>query len=318
MSDDVYITNANYKRVLREMSAEDDYHFTSIANWSHDCGYMISEDKSWILAKLEKNDSVFCVLFSVNMKEIVKSIYKKIIVHDSRRYSHGEQSPCYHGDIDCSSLHSSYIAYYIPEQIQYLAMDEERKNGLEAGRQIINEYRQFWQELEKEFIEKHEENPCLSNDFNEYIANRVNLRYKLDPPICSIDIEERGNSGVNLKVLDNRSAKEISESILEKIEVLLQYVNRNSNLFSSKYELFCFVRNPSNTIIDMSTMSVKKAIDEVQLQREEIVKELKELYMRLFIPELDFEEPLLLSLGFGPCKKCLNGVIFGEEIEIDF
>lgn len=65
-------------------------------------------------------------------------------------------------------------------------------------------------------------------------------------------------------------------------------------------------------------MSVKKAIDEVQLQREEIVKELKELYMRLFIPELDFEKPLLLSLGFGPCKKCLNGVIFGEEIEIDF
>ena len=307
MSDEVYITNANYKRVLREMSAEDDYPFTSIANWSHDCGYMISEDQSRVFVKRENTDSVFCVLFNVNMKEIVKSIYKKIVVHDSRRYSYGEQTPCYHGDIDCSSLYSSYLAYYIPEQIRCLAMDEERKNGLEAGCQIINEYRQFWQELEKEIIEKYEENPCLSNDFNEYIANRINLRYKLDPPIRSIDIEERGNSGVNLKVLDNRSAKEISESILEKIEVLLQYVNRNSNLFSSKYELFCFVRNPSNTIIDMSTMSVKKAIDEVLLQREEIVKELKELYMRLFIPELDFEKPLLLSLGFRPCYKCLNG-----------
>ena len=317
MSDEVYITNANYKRVVKEMRAENDYHFTSIANWGHDCGYMILEDKSLVMVKRENTDSVFCVMFSVNMKDIVRSIYKKIEAHDSWSYSHAEQTPCYHGDKDCESLHSPYKAYYIPDPIQNLAIDEERENGLEAGSQIINEYRQLWKKLEKEFTEKNEKNPCLSNDFFEFMANRINLHYKLDPPIRSIDIKERGNSGA-LEVMDNRSANEINESILEKIEVLLQYVNGNSNLFPSKNELFCLVHNPTNTISEMSAMGVKKVLDEIHRQKEEIVEELKELYMRLFIPELDFEKPLLLSLGFGPCKKCLNGVIFGEEIEIDF
>ena len=297
------------------MSAVNDCHFTSIAKWGRDCGFVISEDTSWICAKREKTDSVFYAMFSENMKDTVNGIYKKIDVHDSQRYSQGEQTPCYHGKFDCPSLHSSFKADYIPNPILYLAMDEERKNGLEARLQVINDYRKFRQGCEKEFTDEHENNPCLSNDFYEYLAQKINQRYRLDPPIRSIDIEERGNSGVHFEVIDNRSAKEISESILGKIEVLHQYVYSNCNLFSSKYKLFRFVQDPTNTTADTLTTSAKKTIDEIQGQKDEIVKELKELYMRLFIPELDFEEPLLLSLGFRPCYKCLNGVVFEESIE---
>lgn len=307
---DVFITKASFKRIVKEREVSNDYQFTDTIVWNHKCGYVITEEQSWIFTRWEIRDLLMYKAFCVDIKEGVKSFYKKVEVRDSWRYTQAEQAPCYHADKNCAAMHSPYRAIYIPIQIRIRAEEKAKKEGHDAGQLIIDKYREFWRGLENEFKEKYGDDWRTTREHTEQFANRVNMRYELDPPIRSFDVEEKGNSGINDELFDNRSAQEISDSILGKIESLRRWASEDNRkcMYFNRYAKLSWLGNSTRPISNLwtgdSESEVKKVLKDIHLMKKEIMDELRELYMRLYIPDLKFDASLLKSIGFRPCYKC--------------
>jgi hypothetical protein len=306
---DVYITNASFKRIVANREVAKNYRFSDILVWRHNCGYCITEDESYIFAKWEVRDLLMYKVFCVDIKKGVNDFYNRLEVHDSWRFTQPEKTPCYHSDMNCSALHSSYKVVFIPEQIRNRALEKEKEKDRDAGQLIIDKYRQFWTELENEFEEKS--NVWRSeHKYVEQFVTRINMRYKLDPPIKAIDVEERDNSGINDKEIDNRSAQEISDNILRLIEDLRQWASEEESRcrFFNRYAKYSWLGSTDGPIKNLwfgdDEGDVKITLIEVHRRKREIVEEIKKMYMRLYIPELRFDSSFLDSIGFRPCYTC--------------
>lgn len=321
---EAYLTKASFKRIVSEREVGKDYRFMDTLVWNHNCGYVITEDQSWIFAKFEIRDLLMYKAFCVDIKEGVKNFYKKIEAHDSWRFIQKEQTPCYHSDADCMSMKSSYQGIIIPEQIRERAQKIAKDKSREAGQLVIDKYRQYWEELEREYKEKYGEDWRATRKYTEYFANRITMRYELDPPIRNIDVEERGNSGVNDEFVDNRSAQEISDSILERIEDLRKWASEDATrlLFFNRYAKLSWLGGSSRLIDNLwvgdNEDDVKKVLIEIHREKEEIIREMKELYMRLYIPDLRFDASFLESIGFRPCWNCCKGVYLLDAAPIQW
>ena len=307
---EVYITNANFKKIVTSREVAKDYKFSDIIVWNHICGYCITEDESYIFAKWEARDLLMYKVFCVDLKKGATDFLKKIEVHDSWRRTQSEKAPCYHFDKNCLALHSPYNEVFIPDQIRDRALAKEKEEGREAGQLIINKYREFWVKLETEFETKSNEWRSEHN-YVEQFVNRINMRYQLDPPIRTFEVEEHNNSGVNEKEIDNRSVQEISNNFLRLIEELRLWASEEENRcnFFNRYAKYSWLANNNKPIQNLwngdDELCVKETLKEVHRRKKEIADEIKKMYMRLYIPELRFDASLLDSLGFKACNKCI-------------
>lgn len=318
---EVYITKAIFKQIIKEGEVGNDYHFKDTLVWNHDCGYFITEKQSWIFISgtQEIHDLLKYKVICVDINKGIKTFYKKIEARDSWMFIQNEQTPCYHCNKDCESLKSSYLAIEIPYQIRENA-EIAKKNGHEAGQIFVDRYRQYWKKLEKEFLKKYGEDWRTSKKHTDYFTNNINMHFKFDPPIRDIAVSERDNSGI-IDNIDNRSAQEISDSILEKIKDLRKWATENPtrSLYFNKYAEMSQLEDFQNIIKNMwasDTNENEKIWGEIEIMKEEIIREMKELYMRLFIPNLKFDAPLLDSIGFRPCHKCYNIPWGVDDVEL--
>ena len=214
-------------------------------------------------------------------------------------------------------MQSTLSRIFIPEQIRDRAKNaEEDCQG--AGRKIIDEYRKYWRELEKEFESKYGDDWRTNEDRAQSFAYRINMHYKLNPPLKDFDIEERDNSGTT--IIDNRSAQEISDNILYIINELLKWANENpkrAEMFVH-YASRSFLGNYSDDIYGLWTGDnqddVKKLMRYIHQKKLLLMNEIKELYIRSWIPELKFEESFLKQLGLEPCWNCIGPATTGEEV----
>ena len=306
---EVYITNANFKKIVTSHEVAKDYKFSDIIVWDHGCGYCITEEESYIFAKWEARDLLMYKVFCIDIKKGATDFYKKIEVHDSWRRTQSEKAPCYHFDKNCLALHSPYKEVFIPDQIRDRALAKVKKEGHEAGQLIINKYREFWVKLETEFEAKANEWRSEHN-YVEQFVNRINIRYQLDPPIRTFEVEEHNNSGINEKEIDNRSVQEISDNVLRLIEGLRLWASEEENRcnYFNRYAKYSWLANKNRPIQNLRNgddeLRVKETLKEVHRRKGEITDEIKRMYMRLYIPELRFDASLLDSLGFKSCNKC--------------
>ena len=64
-----------------------------------------------------------------------------------------------------------------------------------------------------------------------------------------------------------------------------------------------------------SEEDIKKVLRYVHSRKMDIIKELKNLYLKTNNPELKFDRKLLDVLGFEPCAMCYNtNIIYNENL----
>ena len=284
-----YITNANFRRITRELDVPNgkDFTFDDIVIWQSPKGTVLDKDQPYIFGWWEVNKLLA-------FKEFCKHFYRKIEKpQDSFRYIDAERSPAYHCDINCEAMHSSLRRIEIPESI--------RKQGKEK----VIEFRTWWKE-----------NESLRESKPDAFVAELNLIFHTD--LRNYEVEDRGNSGV-YELDDNRSIEEIDNNIRDLFNGVFAWAKEDRKRWKIflKFKHLSFLGNSDNSInIDLGDYSegeVKEVLKHVHPIKEEIMEDLKKLYQRRYIPDLDFQTSLLESLGFVPCFTCV-GTVSGEMI----
>ena len=302
----MYITEANFRRIIRRIETPKDFEFNDDLLW---------EFPNVRKFDLTNNGSLLNYIFSYKEKKELQAFkafckgeikisefYKEIEEpKDTYQYIYPEKRPAYHSDKNCPALKSNFKPYVIPREIQ------------DQGKEKVEEFRQYWRDNEDLIEEKP-----------EIFVKRINEHFKIEATIKSYEIEGRSNSGVH-RITDNRSVREINENIFELYNEMKKFITlkdspeidreivmRRLNICI----LFGYLSWISDTDKDIDEdklrtfkqEEVKEVLGILQKYKKLIVRELETLYMRSYIPNLDFDQKLLDSLGFIPCYVCfING-----------
>jgi len=285
-----YITNANFRRITRELEVpkDKDFTFDDIVIWESPKGKVVDKDHPYIFGWWEVNELLTFKELCKNTDLAVKHFYRKIEKpNDSYRYIDAERSPAYHCDINCEALHSSFHRIEIPESIR------------KQGKDKVIEFRLWWKSHES-----------LMESMPDAFVAELNLMFHTH--LKDYEIEDRGNSGVRI-VEDDRSVDEINQDIRRMFNELFSWAKEDKDRWH------IFLRFKHNSFLCDEELSINSDLgkyteDEVKAvlkivheKKKAITEELKCLYQRRYIPDLDFQTSLLESLGFVPCYTCMGG-----------
>lgn len=282
-----YITNANFRKITREFEVPKDKNFTfeDIIIWETSQGYVIDKNHPLIFGWWEVNELLTFKEFCKDTVMAVKHFYRRIDKpQDSYKYVDAEKSPAYHYDVNCEAMRSSFHRIAIPEMIR------------EQGREKVLEFREWWK--------LHED---LRESKPDAFVARLNLKFGTD--VKEFEVEERCNSGVH-NMEDNRSIDEINSNIGKLFHDLYEWAKEDEkrNVIFQNFKQLSFLGRSQNTIKndlgELSEDEVKSVLREIHDRKKEIMDELKMLYQRRYIPNLDFQTSLLENLGFVPCYTC--------------
>ena len=295
-----YITNANFRRITREFDVPKDknFSFNDIVIWESPNGKVVDKKNPYIFSWWEVNELLTFKEFCKDTKMAVEHFYRKIEKPlDSLKYVDPERCPAYHCDRNCEAMHSSLQRIEIPEEIR------------EQGKDKVQEFRKWWKSNES----IREEKP------DAFVA-KLNLAF--GTKLHGYEVEDKSNYGVH-DMTDNRSIKEINKEIRTKFNDLFKWAKdeeRRKKIFV-KFKFLSFLGDSDYPILidtgNFTESEIKTVLRDVHSRKKEIVEELKKLYQRRYIPDLNFQTSLLENLGFVPCYTCMGGIaeehVFDEE-----
>lgn len=302
----MYITKSNFKRIIRQIEIPEEFTFDDVVLWVNPKGVEYKADKYAVFTKIfSKNEKKRLLAFKAickGDKRLIKYVYNKIESPiDSYKYVQVEKSPSYHSDANCKAMKSDFQRVIIPEQIQ------------NQGASKVWEFRKYWNDNEV----------LRERDINAFIA-KVNLAFSLDPPIRGFNSEVISNSGVQT-IDDNRSVNEINLAISDVWNEFTDWIKEDRlfrMLCCNELGYLSWISVRGNKVDDVlpeenANKIIKRVLRGVKSEQElydvlqhiyEVKKQLmdmlQELYIRSYIPDLDFDDSLLESLGFEPCSVC--------------
>lgn len=293
----MYITKANFKRIFRLLEVPQEFKFEDVVLWTLPNGKVAKGDRksskehvfSAMFSQKEKDSLLALKAFCKGDKGFINHVYKKVDnPKDSLRYIQAEKKPVYHSDSNCPAMKSDYERVLIPEQI------------ISQGKDCVNEYRKYWNN-----------NLGLREEDNAAFVAIINARFNLYPPIRDFDVKTIPNSGSH-EINDNRSVSQINDEITdiwnEFVRWLKEKQGRIANCMDFGYMSWLGNSDePINKTIYRGTeKELKEQLVIIHSYKQKIYKQLQELYIRQFIPDLDVEVSLLQSLGFEPCFFCVS------------
>lgn len=283
-----YITNYNFHRITNGYKTPDDkgFRFDDTIIWISPDGKVIDKDNpTKLFARWDVEDLLLFKAFCKDTELAVGRFYRVLPKpQDSYMYVQPEKAPSYHDDPDCPGLHAEFERVLIPKEI--------REQGIEK----VIEFRQWWRDHE-----------YLRTSKPDLFVFELNLKFNLQ--IRSFEIEEKGNSGV--KEIENCSLEKINESIDGKFKELFSWAK------DEKKRLDIFIRfaylsylgaakdrhiayNPTK----YTEEEIKEVLRQVHPKKLEIIKDLQNLYVKTYNPNLQFDNTLLEQLGFEACGYC--------------
>lgn len=183
--------------------------------------------------------------------------------------------PAYHVDPSCEKLRADYSNFRIPVEI--VSRGEEEK---QRYREWFVDNQQFMEEPKK-FVDKMTAHFFLRN-----------------PP--HIEEIQKQNSGIAIQ--ENTSLVDIKDRIREQLEKMKQQRTRHSSLFG-KYGYKTHLVEKNELPINVEEKEILRAWHD---EKNRLKTDLKVYFKLKFNPDLEFEEDLLQSIGFRPCKSCSN------------
>lgn len=293
----MYITRAKFKQIVRELEVPMDFKFEDIVLWVLPNGTEVKGDKessktSLFAAMFSQRERNQLLLFKALCKGetgYITHIYHKIGKPvDSLKYIQAERRPVFHSDPNCPAMKSDYEMISIPEQI------------IKQGKDKVYEYRKYWY--------KHSD--LRESDMVSFLT-LLNHDFSSEVPICEHDFEVTTlpNSGAQA-IEENRSVSEINDDIVRQWEELVTWLKekrvRLANLlYYGDLSWLGTSDTPIGRRIRIGTETeLKEQLAHIHPYKQQIKRLLQELYIRTYIPELDFDDSLLVSLGFEPCYIC--------------
>ncbi len=315
----MYITKSNFKRIIRLFDIPEEIGFDDVVLWVNSKGDEIRGDWesrkkyffSQIFSQKEKNQLLAFKAICNGDTRFIRYIYNKIESPvDTYKYIQAEKKPSYHSDIECKAMKSDFQRVYIPEQIQ--------KQGVSK----VLEFRKYWKD--------HSE---LREKDNEAFIAVVNTVFELDPPIRDFVCETIANSGTKT-IEDNSSVNEINETITKVWEKFTNWVKEDKSfrmVAGMELGYLSWIGKSErklDDVLDENTLNrklrivlrrnrteseLKEVLSKIDFFKNQLMDLLQELYIRSYIPNLDFEDNFLKSLGFEPCAICIQN----EALEVD-
>ena len=293
-----YITNYNFNRITKGFEAPQgkDYKFDDPIIWTAPNGKTIDQSNPTALfARWEVNDLLVYKSFCKNTEKAIYKYHRIEKPHDSYRYVQPERSPSYHNNCDCERLHAEFERIRIPDEI------------FDQGIEKIKEFRKWWKENESLRLTKP-----------DAFVFKLNLAFGTD--IHSFEVETKSNSG--FAEFDNASVEIINDNIYHQLDDLFSWAKedkKRTDIFIRFAYLSYIGNNPNKPIMynptQYSEEDIKKVLRYVHSRKMDIIKELKNLYLKTYNPELKFDRKLLDVLGFEPCAMCYNtNIIYNENL----
>ena len=284
-----YITNYNFNRITKGFEApnDKDYKFDDPIIWTAPSGKIIDQSNPTVLfARWEVNDLLVYKSFCKNTEKAIERYRKIEKPYDSYRYVQPERSPSYHDDCNCTRLHSEFERIRIPNEIY------------DQGVEKVMEYRRWW--VENEFLR-------LTNP--ETFVAKLNIVFGTH--VHGFEVETKSNSGV--KEFDNVTVEIINDNIYHQLDDLFSWAKedkKRKDIFIRFAYLSYIGNNPNKHIAYNPTQypqeDIKEVLKYIHPRKMDIIKDLKDLYLKTYNPEVKFDRKLLDVLGFEPCTMCCN------------
>lgn len=284
-----YITNYNFHRITKgfEVPKDKDYKFDDPIIWTAPNGKTIDQSNPTALfARWEVNDLLVYKSFCKNTEKAIYKYHRIEKPHDSYRYVQPERSPSYHNNCDCERLQAEFERIKIPDEI------------FDQGIEKIKEFRKWWKENESLRLTKP-----------DAFVFKLNIAFGTD--IHSFEVETKSNSG--FAEFDNASVEIINDNIYHQLDDLFSWAKedkKRTDIFIRFAYLSYIGNNPNKPIMynptQYSEEDIKKVLRYVHPRKMDIIKDLKDLYLKTYNPELKFDRKLLDVLGFEPCAMCYN------------
>lgn len=183
-------------------------------------------------------------------------------------------APAYHLNGSCDKLLSDYRNFRIPVEIVHRGEAEKQK------------FREWFVENER-FID----DPVI-------FVNKMSANFFLkNPP--RIDEFRADNSGFTIE--ENPSLQKIQGQINKKIDAMKSKMDGHRKLISEYGMKTYLLRKGELVIQDASDREILLAWHD---SKESLKKDLKTYFKVKFNPDLEFQDTLLQSIGFRPCKSC--------------
>jgi hypothetical protein len=293
-----YITNYNFNRITKGFEAPQgrDYKFDDPIIWTAPNGKTIDQSNPTALfARWEVNDLLVYKSFCKNTEKAIYKYHRIEKPHDSYRYVQPERSPSYHNNCDCERLHAEFERIRIPNEI------------FDQGIEKIKEFRKWWKENESLRLTKP-----------DAFVFKLNLAFGTD--IHSFEVETKSNSG--FAEFDNASVEIINDNIYHQLDDLFSWAKeekKRTDIFIRFAYLSYIGNNPNKPIMynptQYSEEDIKKVLRYIHPRKMDIIKDLKDLYLKTYNPELKFDRKLLDVLGFEPCAMCYNtNIIYNTNL----
>ncbi|MDH6305928.1 hypothetical protein M2459_002715 [Parabacteroides sp. PF5-5] len=295
----VYITNANYKRILKSVDL----------NSIKDLKGNIYKRKIYFYNRWEEKELLLAEYLLKNPQGFV-DIYKAAEVKDRFMFVYEEPKlPAYHRSTECERLTSDFKNFFIPIEIKSRAREKairEGKSKEEIMKCIEQEVKIF-----RNWFNRHSD--VFMSDTEEFL--RI---LEIHWNIKNIKVFEGKNSGA-YEIL-NQDLKKLEHDIDELLrESRIFYVNnpdKQSIIKNYQGRTFLAYKKepiPNNTKLTESELrQFLKDFDEKF--KSPTRRMLIDYYRVKFNPDLKFEKYLLDILNFKPCGACHKPKTYDDSI----
>ncbi|RRB06862.1 hypothetical protein [Larkinella rosea] len=276
-SEKVYITNANYKRMLKKFDLK------NLPQLQGD----IYKKPIYFFSKLEKNILLAIQDLLRDPENFIGMYYTSVKRPDTYTYVYEGGRPAYHRDLVCPNLHSNFKNFEIPVEIK------------DKGIQEITRFRK-WFHIHKEIFETD------LKRFTELLE--ASFFIIINPATI-----EQKNSGI--EKIRNYDLEELEIEIddLLKKAGRFYYFTEKITIILKRFSTLTFLAYKTDPIINNDTGYSDDEVREVLKQYDrEFKKPLKELLIEYYKvslnPNLSFSGLLLDRLDFKSCSICENGL----------
>ncbi|UTM21852.1 hypothetical protein [Dyadobacter fanqingshengii] len=236
--------------------------------------------------KLLKIRKILQLFDQVTIESYIK-IEKK---EDTKSWIFEGGQPAYHQTPSCSTLNSEYINFPIPDKIK-------ENNRVPEFREWFKENMHLITDGKEDIFKLH-----LSTKFG------VQFQSKIQIP----------NSG--RKMLDNLELSELEKRIDEILDEAASFFAKASNFeknairnFSQRAFLYNTKYSINNNDTGLTEKELRSFLFSYDTRFKIPVKELlKQYYMVMYNPKLEFRGSLLEQLGFKKCSKCYLSEVTNE------
>ena len=299
----VYITESNANRILRKVDLR-----------KVECkDGEIYKYKLFMFSQYEEHQLLVYKALMKDLEGFIEDVYVPFHLEkqeDTFWWVYEETSnPVYHLSPSCERLNSGYENYKVPVAVRYLGIEDEDGEKRSGRKPLTQEEKEIVKENVRSFRGWFNEfKRYLETDRMDLFLMHLNMHFRLDPPVRSIEAFKQNNSGI--EIIEN----DLNE-LERKIDLLIKesgryyYADKKNTTILKRYSKCTYLARKSEPLSGNNTGYDDKTVKEFLWDYDQKFKQplkalLKEYYRVKYNPDLIMNDNLLNQLGFRVCYNC--------------